>query len=98
MPPAALIGIAEFVEEARDDYNSPTTSTFASRMPDCRQTISVLEEVRKNKSGVVFYFCLYVCVHIHTSMYLHKKIVCLFTLKVPQFQGQFQKRKMLTFI
>lgn len=44
MPPA-LIGIAEFVEETRDDYNSPTTSTFASRMPDCRQTISVLEEV-----------------------------------------------------
>lgn len=45
MPPAALIGIAEFVEETRDDYNSPTTSTFASRMPDCRQTIAVLEEV-----------------------------------------------------
>ncbi|XP_012162223.1 arfGAP with SH3 domain, ANK repeat and PH domain-containing protein isoform X1 [Ceratitis capitata] len=44
MPPAALIGIAEFVEETRDDYNSPTTSTFASRMPDCRQTIAVLEE------------------------------------------------------
>ncbi|XP_023172645.2 arfGAP with SH3 domain, ANK repeat and PH domain-containing protein isoform X1 [Drosophila hydei] len=43
MPPA-LIGIAEFVEETRDDYNSPTTSTFASRMPDCRQTISILEE------------------------------------------------------
>lgn len=44
MPPA-LIGISEFVEETRDDYNSPTTSTFASRMPDCRQTISILEEV-----------------------------------------------------
>ncbi|EDW02273.1 GH19987 [Drosophila grimshawi] len=43
MPPA-LIGISEFVEETRDDYNSPTTSTFASRMPDCRQTISILEE------------------------------------------------------
>ncbi|KAI8119051.1 ANK repeat and PH domain-containing protein 1, Arf-GAP with SH3 domain [Lucilia cuprina] len=43
MPPA-LIGIAEFVEETRDDYNSPTTSTFASRMPDCRQTIAILEE------------------------------------------------------
>lgn len=46
MPPAALIGVAEFVEETRDDYNSPTTSTFASRMPDCRQTMAVLEEVR----------------------------------------------------
>ncbi|XP_055840542.1 arfGAP with SH3 domain, ANK repeat and PH domain-containing protein isoform X1 [Episyrphus balteatus] len=39
-----LIGIADFVEETRDDYNSPTTSTFASRMPDCRQTVSILEE------------------------------------------------------
>lgn len=47
MPPA-LIGISEFVEETRDDYNSPTTSTFASRMPDCRQTISILEEVSLN--------------------------------------------------
>lgn len=47
MPPA-LIGISEFVEETRDDYNSPTTSTFASRMPDCRQTIAVLEEVSEN--------------------------------------------------
>ncbi|XP_019890584.1 arfGAP with SH3 domain, ANK repeat and PH domain-containing protein-like isoform X2 [Musca domestica] len=44
MPPA-LMNIAEFVEETRDDYNSPTTSTFASRMmPACRQTIAVLEE------------------------------------------------------
>ncbi|KPU77055.1 uncharacterized protein Dana_GF11212, isoform B [Drosophila ananassae] len=43
MPPA-LIAVSEFVEETRSDYNSPTTSTFASRMPDCRQTIAILEE------------------------------------------------------
>ncbi|XP_034654234.1 arfGAP with SH3 domain, ANK repeat and PH domain-containing protein isoform X1 [Drosophila subobscura] len=43
MPPA-LIAISEFVEETRSDYSSPTTSTFASRMPDCRQTIGILEE------------------------------------------------------
>ncbi|EDW85580.2 uncharacterized protein Dwil_GK23159 [Drosophila willistoni] len=43
MPPA-LIAISEFVEETRSDYNSPTTSTFASRMPDFRQTISILDE------------------------------------------------------
>uniref|UniRef100_T1HS89 Transaldolase n=1 Tax=Rhodnius prolixus TaxID=13249 RepID=T1HS89_RHOPR len=39
-----LIGVNEFVEETREDYNSPTTSTFVSRMPQCRQTISNLEE------------------------------------------------------
>lgn len=39
-----LIGIVDFVDETREDYNSPTTSTFVSRMPQCRQTITVLEE------------------------------------------------------
>lgn len=39
-----LIGVAEFVEETREDYNSPTTSTFVSRMPHCRQTINILDE------------------------------------------------------
>ncbi|XP_063395004.1 arfGAP with SH3 domain, ANK repeat and PH domain-containing protein [Cydia fagiglandana] len=39
-----LIGIGEFIEETREDYNSPTTSTFVSRMPQCRQTIGALEE------------------------------------------------------
>lgn len=41
-----LIAVSEFVEETREDYNSPTTSTFVSRMPQCRQTIAALEEVR----------------------------------------------------
>jgi hypothetical protein len=40
-----LIRVSEFVEETREDYNSPTTSTFVSRMPQCRQTIASLEEV-----------------------------------------------------
>lgn len=40
-----LIAVSEFVEETREDYNSPTTSTFVSRMPQCRQTIGALEEV-----------------------------------------------------
>ncbi|XP_053615745.1 arfGAP with SH3 domain, ANK repeat and PH domain-containing protein isoform X1 [Plodia interpunctella] len=39
-----LIGIGEFIDETRDDYSSPTTSTFVSRMPQCRQTINALEE------------------------------------------------------
>lgn len=41
-----LILVNEFVDETREDYNSPTTSTFVSRMADCRQTIANLEEVR----------------------------------------------------
>lgn len=40
-----LIGVTEFVDETRGDHSSPTTSTFVSRMPQCRQTISILEEV-----------------------------------------------------
>ena len=40
-----LIAVNEFVEETREDYNSPTTSTFVSRMPQCRQTVNTLEEV-----------------------------------------------------
>lgn len=39
-----LIGVGEFLEETREDYNSPTTSTFVSRMAQCRQTIATLEE------------------------------------------------------
>ena len=42
-----LIHVSEFVEETREDYNSPTTSTFVSRMPQCRQTIASLEEVNE---------------------------------------------------
>lgn len=40
-----LISVSEFIEETREDYNSPPTSTFVSRMPQCRNTISSLEEV-----------------------------------------------------
>uniref|UniRef100_A0A1B0DPE0 Uncharacterized protein n=1 Tax=Phlebotomus papatasi TaxID=29031 RepID=A0A1B0DPE0_PHLPP len=49
-----LIGVGEFVDETREDYNSPTTSTFVSRMPQCRQTISALEEVRVPHKYITF--------------------------------------------
>lgn len=48
-----LIAVSEFVEETREDYNSPTTSTFVSRMPQCRQTITSLEEVSSTPSNTV---------------------------------------------
>lgn len=51
-----LISVNEFVEETREDYNSPTTSTFVSRMPDCRQTVANLEEVRFIFNSLPFYF------------------------------------------
>lgn len=40
-----LISVNDFLEETREDYNSPTTSTFVTRMPDCRSTVANLEEV-----------------------------------------------------
>lgn len=48
----SLISVNEFVDETRDDYNSPTTSTFVSRMPQCRQTIASLEEVNINYNQI----------------------------------------------
>lgn len=53
-----LIGVSEFVEETREDYSSPTTSTFVFRMPDCRQTITCLEEVN------IFFFFFHFQKHI----------------------------------
>lgn len=41
-----LIAISEFVDETREDYNSPTTSTFVARMPQCRQTLVTMDEVK----------------------------------------------------
>ncbi|XP_022915073.1 arfGAP with SH3 domain, ANK repeat and PH domain-containing protein isoform X2 [Onthophagus taurus] len=38
------IPVSEFVNETREDYNSPITSTFVSRMQECKNTISSLEE------------------------------------------------------
>ena len=40
----AMMSVAEFLDEARDDFNSPTTSTFVRRMAQCRQTVCALEE------------------------------------------------------
>ena len=41
-----LISVDEFVREARDDQTSPTTSTFHDRIPQCRETVTRVEEVR----------------------------------------------------
>lgn len=41
---SAGISIIEFLAETKEDFNSPTTSTFTSKMSLCRATISALEE------------------------------------------------------
>ncbi|XP_039609914.1 arf-GAP with SH3 domain, ANK repeat and PH domain-containing protein 1-like isoform X5 [Polypterus senegalus] len=38
------ISVSEFLSETTEDYNSPTTSSFTTRLQSCRNTINVLEE------------------------------------------------------
>ncbi|XP_041360699.1 arf-GAP with SH3 domain, ANK repeat and PH domain-containing protein 2-like [Gigantopelta aegis] len=47
------ISVDEFIKESWDDYKSPTTSTFASKMGQCRQAVSFLEEtLDMDRSGL----------------------------------------------
>ncbi|CAL1536475.1 unnamed protein product, partial [Lymnaea stagnalis] len=39
-----MIAVQEFVRETWEDFKSPTTSTFTSKMGVCRQTVANLEE------------------------------------------------------
>jgi len=39
-----VISVSDFVRETREDINSPTTSTFIHKIPQCRETVSKLEE------------------------------------------------------
>ncbi|GAA6093501.1 arf-GAP with SH3 domain, ANK repeat and PH domain-containing protein 1 isoform X1 [Tachysurus ichikawai] len=45
------ISVSEFLSEATEDYNSPTTSSFTTRLQSCRNSVSVLEEVRAAKTS-----------------------------------------------
>jgi len=40
------ITVRSFLNEAREDVSSPTTSNFMSTMNACRNTVGALEEVR----------------------------------------------------
>lgn len=41
-----LIQVYDFIASAKEDYDSPTTSTFCkSTIPQCRHTLQVLDEV-----------------------------------------------------
>lgn len=37
--------MSEFISETTEDYNSPTTSSFTTKLQSCRTSINVLEEV-----------------------------------------------------
>ncbi|NWJ02777.1 ASAP1 protein, partial [Crypturellus undulatus] len=38
------ISVSEFIAETTEDYNSPTTSSFTTRLQNCRNTVTLLEE------------------------------------------------------
>ncbi|KAM9164446.1 arf-GAP with SH3 domain, ANK repeat and PH domain-containing protein 1 isoform 3-T3 [Pangshura tecta] len=38
------ITVPEFIAETTEDYNSPTTSSFTTRLQNCRSTVTLLEE------------------------------------------------------
>uniref|UniRef100_A0A7N5KEE0 ArfGAP with SH3 domain, ankyrin repeat and PH domain 1 n=1 Tax=Ailuropoda melanoleuca TaxID=9646 RepID=A0A7N5KEE0_AILME len=38
------ISVSEFITETTEDYNSPTTSSFTTRLHNCRNTVTLLEE------------------------------------------------------
>ncbi|XP_061731428.1 arf-GAP with SH3 domain, ANK repeat and PH domain-containing protein 2 [Nerophis ophidion] len=38
------VSVSEFVDEVLEDWSSPTTSSFTSKMGGCRNTVSLLEE------------------------------------------------------
>ena len=40
-----VITVPDFIREAREDFASPTTSTFVTRIPQCRETINRIDEV-----------------------------------------------------
>ncbi len=41
-----VIAVSDFVREVREDFSSPTTSNFVSRIPQCKESVGKLEEVR----------------------------------------------------
>lgn len=40
-----LISVDEFIAETLEDYSSPTTSSFITKMTSCRNSVNHIEEV-----------------------------------------------------
>uniref|UniRef100_A0A8C7WUB6 Uncharacterized protein n=1 Tax=Oryzias sinensis TaxID=183150 RepID=A0A8C7WUB6_9TELE len=43
------ISVSDFVAETNEDFKAPTTSSFTTRMPECRSTVIALEEVSSKR-------------------------------------------------
>ncbi|XP_025088851.1 arf-GAP with SH3 domain, ANK repeat and PH domain-containing protein 2-like isoform X2 [Pomacea canaliculata] len=53
MKPNDMTDVSELIRETWEDFKSPTTSTFASKMGHCRNTITYLEEtLDMDRSGL----------------------------------------------
>lgn len=44
-----VITVSDFLRETKEDLSSPTTSNFVTHIPQCRETVNKLEEVRNFK-------------------------------------------------
>jgi hypothetical protein len=55
-----VIAVSDFVRETREDINSPTTSGFVNRIPQCKETVVKLEEVRPGLYFSIFLSKIYV--------------------------------------
>lgn len=51
-----VIAVSDFVRETREDINSPTTSGFVNRIPQCKETVVKLEEVRPDFTFFEYFF------------------------------------------
>uniref|UniRef100_A0A674P248 ArfGAP with SH3 domain, ankyrin repeat and PH domain 2b n=1 Tax=Takifugu rubripes TaxID=31033 RepID=A0A674P248_TAKRU len=49
-----VISVREFVEETNEDYKAPTTSNFSTRMIQCRNTVTALEEALDMDRSVLY--------------------------------------------
>lgn len=51
------VSVSEFLQEVQEDWSSPTTSSFTSKMLSCRNTVYLLEEVSADTGVVVVWCC-----------------------------------------
>ena len=56
-----VIAVSDFVRETREDINSPTTSGFVNRIPQCKETVVKLEEVRPDFIFFEYFFLKDLC-------------------------------------
>lgn len=53
-----VIAVSDFVRETKEDFNSPTTSSFVHRIPQCKETVAKLEEVGHRNTVYCFRFII----------------------------------------